>query len=170
MRHEALHDALTHLPNRRLFIDRLEQSIHRHLRYPERRFAVLFFDLNKFKWINDTYGHRHGDQVLIQVAECIRGCIRKSDTPARFGGDEFLVLMENACSQQVVDRVRTKVRSVLKSEIYIDGEHFPISTSIGVAMCETEAKTADDYISKADASMYAAKMAARSQDTSDSTR
>lgn len=167
LRHEALHDPLTKLPNRRLFIDRLEQSISRHSRYQDRGFAVLYFDLNKFKWINDTYGHLHGDQILIQVAECIRDFIRKSDTAARFGGDEFLVLLESTCSRQEVDRICAKIQSALQSEIHIDDKHFPISTSIGVAMCETEAKTADDYIARADSAMYAAKMATRSQDISD---
>lgn len=166
LRHEALHDPLTQLPNRRLFIDRLEQSIHRHSRYPDRGFALLYLDLNKFKWINDTHGHLRGDQILIQVADCIRACIRKSDTAARFGGDEFLVLLENTNSWQVVDRVCVKIRSALQSQIQMDDKHFPISTSIGVAMCESEVKTADYYIGQADSSMYAMKMSTRSPNLS----
>jgi len=130
LRHEALHDPLTKLPNRRLFIDRLEQAILKRSRQDNFDFSVLYFDLDKFKWINDSFGHMGGDKVLIQVADCIKNCIRKGDTAARFGGDEFLILIEGDNNSQLIERV---------------------------AMSTDEVMSADDYINRADIAMYEAK-------------
>jgi diguanylate cyclase (GGDEF)-like protein len=157
LRHEALHDPLTRLPNRRLFIDRLEQAILRRLRQQKFDFSVLYFDLDKFKWINDSFGHRDGDNVLIQVADCIRDCIRKSDTAARFGGDEFLILIEGDNDSQQIERVCQEIQSRLGSLITINNRSIPLSASIGVAMSTEELMSADDYINRADIAMYEAK-------------
>jgi len=157
LRHEALHDPLTRLPNRRLFIDRLEQAILRRSRQEKFDFSVLYFDLDKFKWINDSFGHRDGDEVLIQVADCIRECIRKSDTAARFGGDEFLILVEGGSDSGQIERVCKEIQSRLRSLITINYRQIPLSASIGVAMSTEELMSADDYINRADIAMYQAK-------------
>jgi diguanylate cyclase (GGDEF)-like protein len=157
LRHDALHDPLTRLPNRRLFIDRLEQSILRRSRQDNFDFSVLYFDLDKFKWINDSFGHRGGDLVLVQVADCIRDCIRKSDTAARFGGDEFLILIVGDNDSQFIERVCQAIQSRLRSLITIDERRIPLSASIGVAMSSEEIMSADDYINRADIAMYEAK-------------
>jgi len=157
LRHEALHDPLTRLPNRRLFIDRLEQAILRRSRQEKFSFSVLYFDLDKFKWINDSFGHRDGDEVLIQVADCIRDCIRKSDTAARFGGDEFLILIEGDNDSGQIERVCKEIQSRLRSLVTINYRSIPLSASIGVAVSSEELMSADDYINRADIAMYEAK-------------
>jgi diguanylate cyclase (GGDEF)-like protein len=157
LRHEALHDPLTKLPNRRLYIDRLEQAILKRSHQDKSSFSVLYFDLDKFKWINDSFGHRNGDHVLIQVADCIRNCIRKSDTAARFGGDEFLILIEGDCSSRLIERVCREIQTSLQSLIVIDDRCIPLSASIGVVMSTEEVMSADDYINRADIAMYEAK-------------
>jgi diguanylate cyclase (GGDEF)-like protein len=157
LRHEALHDPLTKLPNRRLFIDRLEQAILKRSRLDKFDFSVLYFDLDKFKWINDSFGHMEGDNVLFQVANCIRDCIRKSDTAARFGGDEFLILIEGDSDSQLIERVCREIQTRLRSLIIINSRCIPLSASIGVAMSTQEVMSADDYINRADIAMYEAK-------------
>jgi diguanylate cyclase (GGDEF)-like protein len=157
LRHEALHDPLTRLPNRRLFIDRLEQAILRRSRQHNYDFSVLYFDLDKFKWINDSFGHLDGDSVLIQVADCLRDSIRKSDTAARFGGDEFLILIEGDNDTHLIERVCQQIQSNLRSLIKISDRCIPLSASIGVAMSTQETMSADDYINRADIAMYEAK-------------
>ncbi len=157
LRHEALHDPLTRLPNRRLFIDRLEQAILRRSRQEKFHFSVLYFDLDKFKWVNDSFGHKDGDEVLIQVAECIKDCIRKSDTAARFGGDEFLILIEGDNDSRQIERVCKEIQTRLRSLITINYRRIPLSASIGVALSTKELVSADDYINRADIAMYEAK-------------
>ena len=157
LRHEALHDPLTKLPNRRLFIDRLEQAILKRSRQDKFDFAVLYFDLDKFKWINDSFGHMEGDNVLIQVADCLRDCIRKSDTAARFGGDEFLIMIEGDSNSHLIDRVCKEIQNSLRSMIMVQDRYLPLSASIGVAMSTEEPMSADDYINRADIAMYEAK-------------
>ncbi len=157
LRHEALHDPLTRLPNRRLFIDRLEQAISKQARAGDDQFSVLYFDLDKFKWINDTFGHQGGDSVLIQVADCLRSCLRDYDTAARFGGDEFLVLIERDNSEELVATICRRIQAELYKSIKIDGRAIPLSTSIGVAASSHELTTADEYINRADIAMYEAK-------------
>jgi diguanylate cyclase (GGDEF)-like protein len=157
LRHEALHDPLTKLPNRRLFIDRLEQAILKRSRQAKFDFSLLYFDLDKFKWINDSFGHRNGDDVLVQVADCIRDSITKSDTAARLGGDEFLILIEGDSNSRLIERVCREIQTKLRSMIVIDDRCIPLSASIGVVMSTEEMMSADDYINRADIAMYEAK-------------
>ena len=93
--HEAHHDALTQLPNRAMFSDRLGYSLRHLKRHPDHRFAVLFIDLDRFKMINDTLGHHAGDQFLIEISQRLRECVRDNDILARLGGDEFVVLLDS---------------------------------------------------------------------------
>ncbi len=160
--HRAFHDALTGLPNRLMLRDRLSQAITR----AERNgtvLAVLFIDLDRFKVINDTLGHRIGDAVLHSVAARIAGPLRKSDTVAREGGDEFLVLLEEVGSAQNAARVATKLLQSLSQPHVIEGQSLHCSGSIGVAMYPDDGKSADELIKHADAAMFDSKGGGRNQ-------
>ena len=160
--HRAFHDALTGLPNRLMLRDRLSQAIAR----AERNgtvLAVLFIDLDRFKAINDTLGHRIGDAVLNSVAARIAGPLRKSDTVAREGGDEFLVLLEEVGSAQNAARVAAKLLHSLDQPHDIEGRSLHCSGSIGVAMYPDDGKTADELIMHADAAMFDSKGGGRNQ-------
>ncbi len=160
--HRAFHDALTGLPNRLMLRDRLTQAITR----AERNgtvLAVLFIDLDRFKAINDTLGHRIGDAVLHSVAARISGPLRKSDTVAREGGDEFLVLLEEVGSAQNAARVAAKLLDSLDQPHDIEGHILHCSGSIGVAMHPDDGKSADELIKHADAAMFDSKGDGRNQ-------
>jgi diguanylate cyclase (GGDEF)-like protein/PAS domain S-box-containing protein len=155
--HDAFHDALTELPNRALFMDRLERALERARRDPSRLFAVLFLDLDRFKVVNDSLGHVTGDRLLIGVAERIRRVIRSTDTVARLGGDEFTILLDGI--DHVTDAVRTAKR--LQEELLLPfavDEHEIFSTaSIGIALSASMYERADDVLRDADIAMYRAK-------------
>jgi diguanylate cyclase (GGDEF)-like protein len=158
LRYDALHDVLTGLPNRLLFYDRLEQAILRKKRDTTSNFAVLYVDLDRFKYINDSFGHMLGDKVLIQAANAIRNCVRKADTVSRFGGDEFLILLNGDIDtvrvREINDRIQTNLKTLTietESQIYL-------SASIGLVTSSLELETADEYLKSADIAMYAAKM------------
>ena len=160
--YRAFHDALTGLPNRLMLRDRLQQAIAR----AERRgtlLAVLFIDLDRFKVINDTLGHRIGDVVLHAVATRISGQLRKTDTVAREGGDEFLVLLEEVGSAQSAARVAAKLLHTLDQPHQIEGQTLHCSGSIGVAMYPEDGNSADDLIKYADAAMFDSKGEGRNQ-------
>jgi diguanylate cyclase (GGDEF)-like protein/PAS domain S-box-containing protein len=158
--YNALHDGLTGLANRNLFSDRLQQSCIRLQRSPERFFAILFLDLDRFKVINDSLGHEIGDQLLIAVAQRLQTCQRQGDTIARLGGDEFVLLIEDLENQEVALQVATRIHSALRLPIQIEGHEIVISTSIGIAFgtvqtCGVDAAT--DLLRDADTAMYRAK-------------
>ena len=158
--HQALHDALTGLPNRVLFQDRLSQSL-RKPRRPERartgRHSVLFIDLDDFKVINDTLGHRVGDELLVAVAERIRGSLRAGDTAARLGGDEFTVLIENVVGPEDAERAADRILEQIRRPFELDGHQIVISASIGIAMGVPETDAPDDVLRSADTALYEAK-------------
>lgn len=154
--HAALHDALTGLPNRQLFYDRLQQSIARAERYKE-QFAVLFFDLDHFKEINDSLGHDVGDQLLLQVGKRLLNSFRKSDTVARLGGDEFLALLHHiALDDDAVKSTQHALGLLAKSYIIKDMD-LKISASIGIAMYPKDGHDVHTIIHHADMAMYEAK-------------
>jgi diguanylate cyclase (GGDEF)-like protein len=157
LRHQALHDALTALPNRTLFLDRTRQAVDmagRSRVWP----AVLYIDLDGFKPVNDTYGHDAGDQLLRTVANRIRGCLRPADTAARLGGDEFAILLNGPIDQQGVSRVMARIRSQLDVPVDLgDGRIATVGMSVGVALGEEGVEDADALIRQADIAMYAAK-------------
>ena len=155
---QATHDALTRLPNRALFMDRLSHALTRRRRHPS-GLAVLFLDLDRFKWLNDSLGHAAGDEVLVEVAARLREALRPGDTLARFGGDEFVVLCEDVTSEAGALTVAERLRTTLGAPIEVDGEETTLTLSIGVAYAGPHggAETADALVRDADAAMYRAK-------------
>lgn len=154
--HQAFHDVLTELPNRALFLDRLERAISRakrHHQYP----AVLFLDLDRFKLINDSLGHEAGDQLLVAVASRLRDCLRPEDTAARLGGDEFTILLEYITGVEDAIRIAERIAEELRSPFVIGKHEVFTTTSIGIALNGDETEHAEDLMRNADAAMYLAK-------------
>ena len=149
-------DGLTGLPNRHLFRDRLHQALARSSR-ETRRVAVMFLDLDRFKQVNDGLGHAAGDLLLRLVSERWSGCLRKTDTVARVGGDEFAVVVE--CFQHLhqVTRVAEKLVEALNSPFDLNGTPASIGVSIGIALHPEDGGADDDLLRVADAAMYRAK-------------
>jgi diguanylate cyclase (GGDEF)-like protein len=154
--HLALHDALTGLPNRRLLDDRLTKAIERAERN-EARVAVLLIDLDGFKQINDTYGHPIGDEVLRIVATRLQMRVRKADTIARAGGDEFLVVVSDLLQPHGATVLAAKLAGDLNEPILLGDVRLRAGASIGIAIYPDDAQTAEDLCARADASMYEQK-------------
>jgi diguanylate cyclase (GGDEF)-like protein/PAS domain S-box-containing protein len=157
LQHDALHDALTGLPNRALFLDRLTQAFTQRLRRSGQNCGVLFMDLDRFKEINDTLGHAAGDALLIAVAERLRGALRPQDTAARLGGDEFAILVENIHSVADMEIVATRVLEAMEREFEVCGHTIHASVSIGVAIAGPDHAAPELLIRDADFAMYRAK-------------
>jgi diguanylate cyclase (GGDEF)-like protein len=157
LRRQALYDNLTGLPNRQLFLDRLSQAMLTAKRQPEHVYTVLWLDLDNFKHVNDTLGHLFGDQVLVQVADRIRAHVRGSDTAARFGGDEFLLLLQDANDAALVDGVVRRLSAHLGQPYVLRGHTVSIRASIGVAGGIAVYESADEILRDADRAMYMAK-------------
>ena len=154
--HLAHYDILTNLPNRSLFSDRLQQAIAKAKR--ERTLmALMFIDLDKFKQINDTLGHLAGDGVLAETAKRLQQCIRESDTAARMGGDEFVVLLQHVETEGDAMAVAEKILHALARPFEISGQAFAISSSIGLALYPHHGKDSETLIRNADTAMYLAK-------------
>ena len=157
LQHDAMHDVLTGLPNRALFLDRLNQSLARRERRPEQSCGVLFLDLDRFKEINDVLGHAAGDVVLIAVAERLQAALRPQDSAARLGGDEFAVLVENILSAGDLETVSKRVLAEMKRPFDIFGHLIQAGASIGAAMVGWDHTSSDLLIRDADFAMYRAK-------------
>jgi len=155
--HDAFHDALTGLPNRSLFMDRVAHRIQLARRCTGDLFAVLFMDLDRFKVVNDSLGHILGDQFLQAVSERLRGRLRVIDTLARLGGDEFTVLLEDVPDVATVTRLVERVQSALNEPFNLDGQAVVTSASIGIALSTTGYERAEDMLRDADTAMYRAK-------------
>jgi diguanylate cyclase (GGDEF)-like protein/PAS domain S-box-containing protein len=156
MRELALHDALTGLPNRTLFSDRLRQALAAAQR-ERRRLAVMFIDLDKFKPINDEHGHAVGDELLKEVAKRMHACVRESDTVARIGGDEFVVLLRSVEGGPLAVGVGEKIRHSLNEPFEVLGLRLEISCCIGVALSPEHGVDEIELSKNADAAMYWAK-------------
>ena len=159
LRHRALHDHLTGLPNRSLFLERLSGALARLDRRPG-SIAVLFVDTDDFKLVNDSLGHAAGDQVVSSVAKRIVGVLRRSDAVARFGGDEFVVLCEDTDADRAV-RVAERIRRALATPIDLPGRPVIVTASVGIAVTGEGTLTADDLLAQADTAMYVAKQAGK---------
>jgi diguanylate cyclase (GGDEF)-like protein len=154
----AHQDALINLPNRRGFMRELERLIARVARYDDKA-AMLFVDLNGLKVINDTFGHRAGDEALIQVANLLAKGVRRSDVVARIGGDEFGILLENVDDESAHETATRLVDMICSSELVHEGEGLPLSVAIGVGIIKPE-DTPEEVIDRADEEMYRRKAAA----------
>jgi len=152
----AYHDSLTGLPNRRLGEDRLSSSTSRALR-SNHKTAVLWIDLNKFKQVNDQYGHPAGDEVLRQTARRLSGRLRASDTLARMGGDEFMIILENIKERQIAEATAIDLLDVLSAPMQIEDLELNITASVGISMFPEDGNTVDSLAQHADRAMYAAK-------------
>lgn len=155
LRRNALYDAATGLPNRRLFLERLERSV---ARWQENRtpFAVVFLDLDRFKVVNDSLGHQAGDRLLQVVSDRLRTVLRGQDTAARFGGDEFAVLLDGANPDTVPTIVR-RIQDSLARPVEIEGHALWVTASLGIASSAVDYHNADDVLRDADTAMYHAK-------------
>jgi diguanylate cyclase (GGDEF)-like protein len=152
----ALYDPLTHLPNRRLFLDRLRQAEQRALA-TRGQLAVIYLDLDDFKAVNDTMGHQAGDEVLKTVAARLSTVLSAGDCLARIGGDEFVVLLEGIRSRQDVVSVTDRLKSVVESETLIGGWSAVFRVSCGMALFPADGRTAEAVVREADAAMYQSK-------------
>jgi diguanylate cyclase (GGDEF)-like protein/PAS domain S-box-containing protein len=155
--HEAIHDVLTGLPNRALFMDLLARSVARSKRRKGYLCAVLFLDLDRFKIINDSLGHLVGDQLLVGIARRLEKCLRPEDTVARLGGDEFTVLLEDINDVSDPTRVAERVHKELESPFHVGGHEVYTSVSIGIALSGAGYDTPDQILRDADTAMYRAK-------------
>jgi diguanylate cyclase (GGDEF)-like protein len=155
--HDALHDPLTGLPNRTLFMDRVDMAMCRSHRLAAHRYAVLFIDLDRFKLINDNLGHVVGDQLLMAIADLLRQCIRAGDTVARLGGDEFTILLDDIKALDEVKIVAARIQDKLKAPISIDGNEISIGASVGIALGSSLYTKAVDLLRNADIALYQAK-------------
>ncbi len=157
LRHDALHDSLTGLPNRNFLINRLELAIQRLERYPSFQFAILFLDLDRFKIINDSLGHMAGDELLITVAHLLQKLLRNIDIAARFGGDEFVILLEEIENINEAVQVAQRIIETLKSPFVIEEQEVFITPSIGIVYGSSSYTQALDLLRDADTAMYRAK-------------
>ena len=160
LRHIASHDALTGLPNRVLLDDRLSQAVA-HAESDGHSFAVAMFDLDRFKVVNDSLGHRAGDALIKEVSHRLAGIARSTDTVGRLGGDEFLFIMDRLAKREDAELIAKRAVRALQDPIRLDGVDLHTSASIGIALFPADGKTAEALIANADAAMYCAKQRGR---------
>jgi diguanylate cyclase (GGDEF)-like protein/PAS domain S-box-containing protein len=157
LEYRAFHDHLTDLPNRRLFFDRLHQALDRTRRRADQHVAVLFMDLDDFKSINDSLGHEAGDLILKAVAGRMESCLRPEDSLARFGGDEFVVLLEAIGDSEVAVQVAERITRELGRPFELDGRELFVSSSIGISVGNALTRTPEGLLRDADTAMYRVK-------------
>ncbi len=156
LEHRAFHDPLTELPNRSLFMNRVEQGLAR-LDRRGKALAILFFDLDRFKVVNDTMGHEKGDLLLQEIGKRLNAMLRPGDTAARFGGDEFTLLLEDLNGIDDARVITERLIEALQEPIFMEGREFEITASIGVAMSFSRHDRGSDLLRNADIAMYRAK-------------
>jgi diguanylate cyclase (GGDEF)-like protein/PAS domain S-box-containing protein len=156
----AFYDSLTGIPNRRLFQDRLLQTIQKAKR-DQTNLALFYLDCDRFKWVNDTYGHETGDLLLKGFVERVEGCIRESDTIARLGGDEFAIIVDGFESIQDVARIANRIIQKVRNPWNLNGAEFSISTSIGIAVYPEDGTDMDTLLAHADKALYESKESGR---------
>jgi len=156
----AYHDVLTHLPNRKLFTDRLTQALTR-ARRSSRSTGVMFIDLDHFKTINDTLGHTAGDELLLEMSQRLRQCVREDDTVARLGGDEFTIILNELRQPEDAAQVAEKILEAVQVPIWIAGMPIEVTASIGIALFPVDGTDAESLLRNADSAMYRAKESGR---------
>lgn len=158
LQHMAFYDGLTDLPNRHLFVDRITMSFFRTVRQKDYMFSVLFLDLDKFKEVNDTFGHSTGDLLLIEVAKRIKICLRPTDTLSRFGGDEFGILLEDLQGVENGVRIAERILEQMKQPFTIENKVIHCTASIGITLnAFGEYENAEEMLRDSDIAMYRAK-------------
>ena len=155
--YDAHHDPLTGLPNRTLLLERLDEAIHLNQRHSGANFAVLFLDLDRFKTINDSLGHRAGDRLLIEVARRLQQCTRSEDTVARLGGDEFVILLLGIDSEDDAYQAVKHIHQTLTTPLELNEQPIYPAASIGISLSNKNKSRAEDYLRQADIAMYEAK-------------
>jgi diguanylate cyclase (GGDEF)-like protein/PAS domain S-box-containing protein len=163
LRHGAFHDALTGLPNRALFMDRLANCLARFRRRPQYRFAALFLDIDRFKGINDSFGHLTGDKLLIEIGRRLESCLRPGDSVARLGGDEFAVLVDDMGDEDVPNRVAERIQGTLSAPYEVAGREVFLTASIGIAPHKPRYQGPEDFLRDADTAMHHAKTRGRAR-------
>lgn len=163
LRHHALHDTLTNLPNRVEFMNHLRHAIERADGNSHAKFAVLFLDLDRFKVINDSLGHAVGDKLLIAIAERLKACVRPGDVVARLGGDEFTILLNRSGDTSEVVRVAERLQNKISEPFKIDNYEVFTTASIGIIVSGKVSRAAEDFLRDADAAMYRAKEAGKAR-------
>jgi diguanylate cyclase (GGDEF)-like protein len=162
VQHDALHDTLTDLPNRNLFLDRLKLAIARGKRGRGDTFAVLYIDMDKFKIVNDSLGHLEGDRVLIKISQILLESVREVDTVCRCSGDEFLILLDEISGLDEALAVVERVQNMLNMPLSVGDREVSISASIGIVMSSPEYQHPEEYIRDADIAMYHVKINGKS--------
>ena len=157
LEHTALHDSLTDLPNRVLFMDRLSQAMQRAKRRKNYKYAVLFLDLDRFKVVNDSLGHNVGDQLLVESSQRLAACLRGEDTVARFGGDEFVVLLEDIEDSSDATRVAERIQNDLSQPYDLDKFKVIVFVSTGIVLSNPAYERPDEVVRDADIAMYRSK-------------
>jgi diguanylate cyclase (GGDEF)-like protein/PAS domain S-box-containing protein len=163
LRHGAFHDALTGLPNRALFMDRLATCLARFKRRPQYRFAALFLDIDRFKGINDSFGHLTGDKLLVEIGRRLESCLRPGDSVARLGGDEFAVLVDDMADEAVPNRVADRIQETLSAPFELAGREVFLTASIGIAPHKARYQGPEDFLRDADTAMHHAKTRGRAR-------
>jgi diguanylate cyclase (GGDEF)-like protein/PAS domain S-box-containing protein len=161
--HDALHDPLTRLPNRALFLDLVKRSFARSRRRGDYRFAVVFLDLDRFKAVNDELGHAAGDELLVQMAARLQTCLREGDTLARLGGDEFTILLDDVRDASDTHIVADRIRQVSTEPFRLAGHDVTVSASLGIALSAPSYGRPEDLLHDADSAMYRAKAQGRAR-------
>lgn len=161
IQYQAKHDALTGLANRALLFSELESGLHNSRRSPGDAFAVHFVDLDRFKPVNDRFGHSVGDAVLRLVADRLLHATREEDLVARFGGDELVVVQKQVASPADAEALATKIIATINEPVEVAGHRLQLGASIGIALSLPTAETADELLSRADRAMYRAKETSR---------
>jgi diguanylate cyclase (GGDEF)-like protein/PAS domain S-box-containing protein len=159
--HSAYHDALTGLPNRSFFMDRLRHSLEHNSKRDADRFAVLFLDLDRFKLINDSLGHSFGDRLLVSIAKRLRTCLRPADLIARHGGDEFTILLERVQGLDEATTVADRIHEELARAFTVNGRDIFSTASIGIVISAPHYQHPDELLRDADTAMYRAKAAGK---------
>jgi diguanylate cyclase (GGDEF)-like protein len=160
----AFHDALTNLPNRALFMDHLQNALERGRRNPDHKFAVFFLDVDRFKVINDGLGHFIGDQLLIMLSQRLKKSMRAIDTVARFGGDEFAILMEDVRDIAQVRHLSDRLKEEMRPPFSVAGHEIFVTVSVGIVLSDAgEYRRTDEFLRDADIAMYDAKAKGRAR-------
>ena len=163
MIHDALHDTLTSIPNRTLFLDRIRQSLVRRKRYPKTSFAIIFIDLDRFRLVNESLGHIHGDELLQLISARLKETIPISDTVARLGGDEFSILLQDINSVRDVEVIAKDIQNLFSKPFFLGDREVFASASMGIAHSDNDYKTPEEILRDAELAMYRAKREGKSQ-------